>query len=180
MSEFDDLLAQLEGGEGGGSEAFTSLRNHAKQLEKELKDERKARSTTEARVAELEQAQRAGTAKSLFSSLGIKPELAELFLATKPEDVSEESAKTWAQKYGFVSEQPPAPTGEETPPEPQGSPQPPPVVGTEAQTQKMKMPEWYRLYKTNPARAMQLAGDGLVDGLDSTSAFGDAAAMASL
>lgn len=184
MSELDDLLAQLDddGGGGGNSEAFTKLREHSKGLEKDLKDERKARTAFESRVAELEQARRSDETKSLFRALEIKPELADLFLASHKDAVSEDVIREWATKYGFLQEKAPeqGQEGQQSPP-----PQPPrpegnrPVAGNEPPAQLMKIQDWNALYRRNPARAMQMAQDGLVEGLDQSVGFGEAGAVAS-
>lgn len=175
-SEFETLLSQLEeNDEGGSSEAFKQLRDHAKSLEKDLSAEKKQRSNFEARVTELEQAQKAGSIQSLFQTLGIKPELAELFLTAHQGDVTEETAKEWANKYGFLQSQESQETETEKPEPPEGNR---PVVGTESTTKLMPLKEFNALLKTSPARAMQLAQDGLVEGMEHSKTFGEAGAVA--
>ncbi|HSE44950.1 MAG TPA: hypothetical protein VLA89_06440 [Gemmatimonadales bacterium] len=154
---FDDID---EGDQRSTSAPFKQLRDHAKKLEKELKDRDKELESLRDFKAQSEARARRDLLEASASKVGITQKQAELFQAVRPdEEPTPEAVKTFAIEYGFVDAGPAADEGEGA----DGSFAPTPPAGIPASKKRYSSEEFDQLLKVNPVEAMAAATEGRVD-----------------
>lgn len=149
-----------EGEQRPQSAPFKQLRDHAKKLEKELKERDKLIEELASFKAEAENRAKRELLRQSFQQVGLNEKHAELFEAARPDvEPTPEAVKSFAVEYGFIS----APGSDEEKGEDTGSFAPTPPSGVPAHKQRLSSEEFDQLYKVNPIEAMQAATEGRVD-----------------
>jgi hypothetical protein len=159
MAEFeDDELNPTPGTDPslGDNENFRQLREHAKELEKEMKAAKKDLADLNdlrAYKAEQEAAKRTSALGNTFKDLGLPAQQAALY--PPDAEATPEAIRAFAEQYGLLAPQEGSP---ETPVETGFAPVPPvgETIGAKVYTQE----EWLALSATNPNAAMQILNEG--------------------
>lgn len=152
-----------EDNEGDGARSrdsgpFKQLRDHAKKLEKEIKDRDKELEDLRSFKADAERRAKQELLRQAISAVGLNEKHAELFSAARPDqEPTPEAVKAFAVEYGFIS----GPAADED--EESGSFGPTPPSGVPAHKQRYTSEEFDQLYKTNPMEALRAAEEGRVD-----------------
>lgn len=150
-----------EGDQRPTSAPFKQLRDHAKKLEKEIKDRDRELEALRSFKAESEARAKRELLEQSFKQVGLSTKQAELFLAARPDaEPTPEAVKSFAVEYGFIDAGPaPDDEGEGS----EGSFAPTPPSGVPASKKRYSSEEWDVLYKQNPVEAMAAANEGRVD-----------------
>lgn len=143
------------------SAPFKQLRDHAKKLEKELKDRDKELDELREFKASQELRVKRELLRQSFSTVGLNEKHAELFEAARPDvEPTPEAVKAFAVEYGFLDAAS-DPAAEED--ESEGSFGPTPPSGVPASQRRFTNLEFEELYKSNPVEAIKAAEEGRVD-----------------
>lgn len=161
---FDYSDEELTGGDGSSS--FRDLRNHAKALEKELKQKTKEVEALQSFKQDVEAKAKRDSLSETFTNLGLNPKQADLFFKTRTEDpesdeINPEDIKLWALDYGLISAEQEE-EGEGDPVTSQFTPVPR-AAGGPPSSRTLTSDEWNDLLQTNPEEAMQMAQEGRVE-----------------
>jgi dsDNA-specific endonuclease/ATPase MutS2 len=138
------------------------MREHIARLEKDLKEQGKRAAKAEAALQETEARQRASSAQAF----GLSESQAKAFLSLNPEsEVNAESVKGFADSLGIslgTSDQ----TAQEAEEPEVETPAFRPVSGSEPSKTQVAWGEFKKLLVTDQARAIQMASEGLVEGIE--------------
>lgn len=142
------------------SAPFKQLRDHARKLEKEIKDRDKELEALRQFRAEAERRTKQELLRQAVSAVGLNEKHAELFSAARPDvEPTPEAVRAFAVEYGFIS----GPSGDDEDESDQGSFKPAPPSGVPASKKRYTSEEFDALYKTNPVEAIKAAEEGRVD-----------------
>lgn len=148
--------------DGNDSSTIKSIRDHAKNLERQLKAQEKELDTLRKMRDEYEADARRAKAQAVFSEVGLSEKHATLFAALNPEvEPDVEAVKAFAEEFGLS---PSAPADGEDKVVAKEDPGFAPVSsGTPDSKRRYSAEEWWTLQRENPAAALQAVKDGRVD-----------------
>ena len=158
---FDDWYNE-QGGDRQESNPMKELRNHAKELEKQLKATEKEKAELLKFREEVETRQRRDALASTFTDLGLTDKQAELYFKTQTDESAEikpEDIKLWAIDYGLL--QAPETDEEEVSSDPSFVPIPKSAGGPPS-GRMITSAEFDELMQTDQAQAIKLASEGRV------------------
>lgn len=147
-----------EGTRSKDSAPFKQLRDHAKKLEREIKDRDKELEELRSFRAEAERRAKQELLRQAIAAVGLNEKHAELFTAARPDqEPTPDAVKAFAVEYGFIA-------GEDTDEdEESGSFGPTPPSGVPAHKKRYSSEEFDELYRSNPVEAIKAAEEGRVD-----------------
>jgi hypothetical protein len=173
----DDELDLSQDDDSGSTNPLKQVRDHAKKLQRDLRQARKELEDLRSWKTDRETEDRKRTIETVFDKVGLQVKHAELFLAVKPdEDPTELAIKEFAKEYslpletkneeGDEGDKPAAPSitvQGDISPSPGFTPATTPAEAPSSNRKQLTQEEFRKLYETRPEEALQLLSAGRVE-----------------
>lgn len=151
-----DLDDDIEPTQQTENSNIQQMRQQIKELEKQLRSEKKQATELAEFKANYEREQRGNALKGVFEELGLNPSLQRLFNVDNPDaEPSREVVAPWAAEQGFIT-QPVEPTTDTFVPTTS-------APGGSVGTGPVPYDEWLNISMRDPAEGQRLLNEGRVD-----------------